>query len=106
MVYGLTENPATVAMVRGIMERNGAPAASLIYIDTHHDYAQMKAELAVWSHLAGPATEWWCHDTFMFGMPNTEMVRAIEEFCAANPNWRYEEVTQECHGLGKMTWVA
>lgn len=106
MVYGRTEDPAIVEAVRHLMEANGTTVASLIYVDTHHDYRQMKAELAIWSVLAGPHTEWWFHDTFMFGTPNTEMVRAIEEFCAANPNWKYEEVTQECHGLGRMTWQA
>lgn len=105
MVYGRTEDLATVEEVYRILDLTGAGCPDIVYIDTHHTYDQMKAELVAWSPLAGPQTVWWFHDTFMFGDPNTDMVRAIEEFCVANPNWKYEEVTQECHGLGKMTWV-
>lgn len=102
MVYGKTEDPGTVVAVSRIL---GSTCPDILYLDTHHTYNQMKAELAVWSPLAGPNTVWWFHDVAMYGVPNTEMVRAILEFCEENPNWKYELVTTECHGLGKMTWV-
>lgn len=103
MVYGRTEDPVTARAARLLMAPEGY--ADIVYIDTHHDYPQMKAELGVWSPLAGPNTVWWFHDVAMYGVPNTEMVRAILEFCEENPNWKYELAITECHGLGRMTWV-
>lgn len=102
MVYGRTEEAKTARDAHSLI---AGRHPDIVYIDTHHDYPQMKAELAVWSPLAGPNTVWWFHDIAMYGVPNVEMVRAILEFCEANSNWRYELITEECHGLGKMTWV-
>lgn len=72
----------------------------IIFIDTHHTYEQMQAELYCWDLSVGPDTTWLFHDTYMMGKYNP-MVDAIKEF-AAQEGWTYEDVSTDPHGLGRM----
>jgi cephalosporin hydroxylase len=103
LVIGDSRSPETV---NGVLWKaslpDGCRLPGLIFIDTDHDYDQMRPELATWSPLATPETVWLFHDTWMFGVRNESMIRAIEEF--AKPNgWRYEDFRAVPHGLGRMT---
>ena len=73
----------------------------VIFIDTDHDYKQMKSELDIWRYIAGEETVWLFHDTHMFGFPNDDMVKAIEGFAEEN-GWVYEDWRPQPHGLGRM----
>lgn len=93
--------------------RHGMPEAflqgnypvDLVYVDTEHTYEHLAAELVAWHTLPGVGehTTWLFHDTFMFGSFN-HMTDAITDFCAANPQWEYVEITKESHGMGMMRW--
>lgn len=72
----------------------------LLFIDTLHTYAQVKAEL---KH-ANSVSRWLVfHDTELFGV-NGELgqpgiTRAIEEFQTANPHWRTFASCRHNNGL-------
>lgn len=72
----------------------------LIYIDTEHTYEHMAEELSVWYPSSNPQTIWLFHDTWMSGSYN-HMTDAIKEF-AESHGMKYEDITKESHGLGKM----
>lgn len=76
----------------------------IIYIDTTHDYEHMRAELNMWKSVMCATTIVLMHDSHMFGTPNIDMVSAITDFCDANPEWEYIEITQESHGMGMMRY--
>jgi cephalosporin hydroxylase len=100
-VIGDSRKPETVLEV---MNLSLGRRPDLIFIDTDHDYDQMKPELANWSPVAKDDTVWLFHDTWMFSVRNESMIRAIEEF--AKPNgWRYEDFRAVPHGLGRMTKI-
>jgi hypothetical protein len=73
----------------------------VIFIDTDHNYDQMKAELELWGSLATKETVWLFHDTHLYGTPNVEMTRAIKEY-AESHDWIYDDWRQDSHGLGRM----
>lgn len=97
LVVGDSAKETTRDRVRQITPRT----PGLIFIDTHHVYEQMQAELSVWPLLAGPETVWLFHDTWMFSCFNEGMVRAIQEFADKN-GWVYDDFKPEPHGLGRM----
>lgn len=97
LVKGDSRDSGTQAQVMAIANRY----PGMIFIDTDHNYDQMKAELALWGRIATDQTVWLFHDTWMYGPPNVEMVRAITEYAEAN-NWTYEDYRQDSHGLGRM----
>lgn len=97
-VKGDTRLAATANSVKQIL---GNHKAGVIFIDTDHNYDQMKAELELWSQFADDSTVWLFHDTHMYGVPNVEMVSAITEYAEAN-GWRYDEPRKDSHGLGRM----
>ena len=76
-------------------------AAGVIFIDTDHNYEQMKAELALWKVLANDKTIWLFHDTQLWGKHNADMCRAIDEFAAAE-GWQYDDLRTDSHGLGRL----
>lgn len=98
LVRGDTSDPRTaIDVIRICAPRN----PGVIFIDTDHNYAQMKAELLVWGPLADDSTVWLFHDVMMYGPENVEMVRAIKEYAAAN-GWTYDVPRLDSHGLGRM----
>jgi cephalosporin hydroxylase len=98
LVLGDTRDPQTFQKVAYIAELR---RAGVIFIDTDHNYDQMKAELGLWGPLADEQTVWLFHDTWMYGPPNVEMTRAIVEYAAAN-GWVYDDYRKDSHGLGRM----
>ena len=100
MVYGRTEDPRTAAKVFNII---GGRKVDVIFIDTHHTYEQMQAELALWGSFASKETVWLAHDIQMFGSYN-HMTDAIKDYCVEHPEWEYVEITPDSHGLGMMRW--
>ncbi len=99
LVAGDSRSAATYRAVMAIGE--GMRYPGVIFIDTDHNYEQMKAELALWNNMAGRDTTWLFHDTWMYGPHNVEMCRAITEFAEAN-GWTYDDWRQDSHGLGRM----
>lgn len=73
----------------------------LIFIDTDHNYNQMKAELELWGQIATDDTVWLFHDTWMYGPPNIEMVSTIINYAEVN-GWKYDDLRTDSHGLGRM----
>jgi len=79
----------------------------LIFIDTLHNYLQLKQELA---HLGNKAKKYLAfHDTVTFGYkdefpePHVQshmgLIPAIEEFLEQNPHWKKKYVKTNCNGL-------
>ncbi len=103
LIEGDTRDPASLYVAQGLSDfyRPNSSKAGLIFIDTLHDYDQMKAELELWQGIADDETVWLMHDTWMYGVKNEGMVKAIEEF-AKEYGWRYEDYRQDSHGLGRM----
>lgn len=75
-------------------------SADLIFIDTEHTPEQIWRELSLWNWLASRSTIWLFHDTWMMGEYNP-MTDAIKEYAARN-GWRYDDLSKESHGLGRM----
>lgn len=69
------------------------PECDLLFIDTHHVYAQLSKELT----LHGNKSSRWIvmHDTETF----PEMVPAIDEFIDENPHWFVKEILRNNNGL-------
>jgi hypothetical protein len=84
-----------------VMTLAGGRRAGLIFIDTDHNYAQMKAELELWGYLAGRETMWLGHDSHMYGVWNADMMRAVIEY-AEREGWVYDDYRQDSHGLWRM----
>jgi cephalosporin hydroxylase len=98
-VQGDTRDDSTLAAVNAIAEGR---KAGLIYIDTLHDGHQVKAELELWSQIATDETVWLGHDSWMYGVYNEDMMKAVIEWAAAH-NWKYEDYRQDSHGLWRLT---
>jgi cephalosporin hydroxylase len=96
-VTGDSRDRATAEAVKAIC---GDRRADIIFIDTDHTYEMMEKELPNWAEFAHDGTIWLFHDTWMFGCFN-EMQNAIKEFSERN-GWRFDEITRESHGLGRM----
>lgn len=101
-VIGDSRSMGTMNQVELLADMSRRHNPGVIYIDTDHDYGQMKAELEVWGWLARSTTVFLFHDTWMFGTENGEMIRAIKEWAAAHSGWVYEDWRTEPHGLGRM----
>lgn len=73
----------------------------LLFIDTQHTYAQLKAELA--RHAEKVAKYIAIHDTFTFGVIGSDgglgETVAISEFVVAHPEWCVKEVITHSNGL-------
>lgn len=80
----------------GIFEK-----CDLLFIDTMHNYRQLRAELA--QHGNKAARYLVLHDTVKFGDVGDDgqagLRPAIDEFLAANPHWRVEAVYENNNGL-------
>lgn len=97
----------------GFMERDTTKVeiepTDLLFIDTLHDYNQIKTELSL--H-AGKARKYIiCHDTVSYGYRNEDgtkggLMPAINEFLATNPQWRLREHRTNCNGLLVMERIA
>lgn len=98
LVIGDSRSPDTVAEAKAHL---GNDRPDLIFIDTHHTYEVMAAELAVWSPLAAPSCTWLFHDTWMLGKYN-RMTDAIREFAARNSAWYYADLSRGDNGLGAL----
>jgi cephalosporin hydroxylase len=83
-----------------IVKQLGDGVPDIIFIDTDHNYEQMKAELELWGRLAHSSTIWLFHDTWMMG-PYNHMTDAIKEYAAAH-NLVYKDLATYSHGLGWM----
>ena len=70
----------------------------LIFIDTHHTYEHVTAELINWLPFSKHSTVWLFHDTWMMGEYN-HMTDAIKQF-AKDQGFIYEDLSTESHGLG------
>lgn len=79
----------------------------LIFIDTKHNYLQLKQEL---EHLGNKANKYLVfHDTITFGHKDefTEknpdqhqgLVPAIKQFLDSNPHWKEQKTYTNCNGL-------
>lgn len=81
----------------------------MLFIDTLHTYTQLKAELAIHGNCA---TKWLVfHDTTTFGVLGEDgqapgLVKAIDEFQAANPHWKTKIVAANNNGLTVLERVA
>lgn len=100
LVIGDSRDLGTVRKVSALL---GDRSPGLIFIDTHHTYPQMKAELEAWAFLAGPETVWLMHDTWMMGEYNP-MTDAIKDF-AERSGWSFDDFRTEPHGLGRLRWT-
>lgn len=100
IIHGRSEHPQTLYQAQIAL---GGDPPDILFIDTDHTREQLTAELALWGAIAGPATVWLFHDTWMFGTYNP-MVEAIDEYIAKYPEWEYIELTKDSHGLGMMRW--
>lgn len=98
LVIGDSRSEMTMQAVRAV---SGARRPGVIFIDTDHNYDQMRAELALWGNLAYDGTVWLFHDTYMYGPPNVDMNTAIMQYAARN-GWTYDDYRQDSHGLGRM----
>lgn len=79
-----------------------APKADLFFIDAFHNQPDVDVQLKL-ARDAG-ATEIAMHDTFTFArvgdMPNTlGVLDAVDDFLAANKDWRIAYHTDECNGF-------
>jgi cephalosporin hydroxylase len=99
LVEGDSTKLDTLEAVRTIA---GDRKPSLLFIDTHHVYGTLMAELKVWSQIATDETIWIGHDSWMMGEYNTDMMRALEEWAPSN-GWRWDDYRQDSHGLWRMT---
>ena len=78
------------------------PACGLLFIDTLHTYAQVKAEL---EHAGKVARYLVFHDTVNYGGRDEGnangygIMSAILEFLATNPEWRVDAHFKNCNGL-------
>lgn len=111
-VSGDSRSAGTVCRVRNLLtvDTDGGGSEFLtpdiLYIDTMHEYPQLKAELAVWKALVGPNTLLLFHDTHMGGQYNS-MTDAIRELEASDlaASHRYVQISTECEGLGALVPV-
>lgn len=77
------------------------PENDLLFVDTKHTYAHLKAELAAY----GPRCRRYIvlHDTEVFGMKGEDgqlgLRFAIAEFCDSHPEWAVVDHTTQQHGL-------
>lgn len=74
----------------------------LLFIDTLHNYSQLKYELLYHGNKARKYII--MHDTHTYGyygemLDPKGLVPAIDEFLEANPHWRRKEVFENCNGL-------
>jgi hypothetical protein len=76
----------------------------LLYIDTYHSYTQLKAELTIHGHQVKKYMLF--HDTAdtAYGLRSDYdgdkgLNPAIDEFLAANPNWKYLNRTTYSYGM-------
>lgn len=81
----------------------------LLFIDTLHDYRQIKAELTLHARKARKYII--CHDTVSYGWHNEDgtsggLMPAINEFLAENKQWQIKEHHKNCNGLMIMERVA
>jgi len=67
----------------------------LLFIDTEHTYQQLTQELRLHAHKARRFLAF--HDTAWPFV--SELLPAIMEFLAANPNWRVRSHNIHCHGF-------
>lgn len=95
-LYGLAKKSGKDAeyTVGNSLQINIDPT-DMLFIDTDHTYQQLTAEL---SRHADKVRQFIAfHDThYPFGM---ELLPAIMEFLAANPQWRVKSHTGECYGF-------
>lgn len=89
-----------VTTLDAVLKISGKRFPDIIFIDTHHTYDQMKAELSLWKKMASPETTWLFHDTYMMGEYN-HMTDAIKEYAKEN-GFLYQDVFSNAHGLGMM----
>lgn len=74
----------------------------LIFIDTDHNYEQLKAEIENWHLVMSLQSTWLFHDTWMNGSYN-HMTDAAKEFAADNNAlWKYVDLSKENNGLGAL----
>jgi hypothetical protein len=74
----------------------------LLFIDTLHNYSQLKYELQYHGNKARKYII--MHDTHTYGrvgemLDPKGLLHAIEEFLAVNPHWKTKEVFENCNGL-------
>lgn len=95
------------------MERNTLEVeiepTDLLFIDTAHNYRQIKGELAL--HASKARKYIICHDTVSFGYHDEDgspggLMPAITEFLEANSQWRVKENYTNCNGLLVMERIA
>lgn len=101
LVIGDSRSSETLTHVQSLVGTS-ARRAGLIFIDTDHNYQQMSAELALWNALADDSTIWLGHDSWMFGVWNADMMRAVTEF-ADQYGWTYDDLRQDSHGLWRLS---
>jgi len=94
-LQGNSMNIYTVYDVKRI-SANRVP--DIIYIDTTHNYNQLKKELCLWKDIIGEETILIFHDIWMEGKYNP-MSKAIQEL-SVEKNWVFEIITKESCGLG------
>lgn len=81
------------------------PDCDILFIDTLHDYAQLRQELAL--HGNKSAEYIIGHDLASFGVNNESatdqaqsgLIPALEEFLANNPHWKSVSFWFNCNGL-------
>lgn len=90
----------------GFMERDTTKIeiepTDLLFIDTAHNYAQVKKELEL--HASKARKYIIFHDTVSYGYHDEDgspggLMPAIDEWLAANPQWVLREVFENCNGL-------
>jgi hypothetical protein len=96
-LQGNSMNIYTVYDVKRI-SANRVP--DIIYIDTTHNYNQLKKELCLWKDIIGEETILIFHDIWMEGKYNP-MSKAIQEL-SVEKNWVFEIITKESCGFGAL----
>ncbi len=73
----------------------------LLFIDTAHNYNQLRQELALHANKAQKFLAF--HDTYTFGENGDDggkgLTWAINEFLLSHPQWRVDYHTNKCNGL-------
>lgn len=86
-----------------------------VFLDTTHQYAQTKAEIAAIAPLCGPSTLFLFHDASRYAADTLDLgqqggvARALREWCLVNPRWQhftFEKPSFGQFGIGVMQKVA
>lgn len=114
-VKGYSTDPDVTEAVRDLLvdpEVGRVHRPDILYIDTTHDYATLRAEMALWTcdadghgGVGGPRTLYLFHDTYMGGAYNP-MTEAAKETVRRGGRLRgtheWRDLSTACSGMGAL----